>query len=813
MKAKFMTIFAILMLTLGLAHAEDSGEWFFRNNVPNYARLIELHMLGAHDAFTAGLNENSDPDTANIKLENNPIGSSALAADNNTWKSLALNMSKAQSADVETMLNKGVRYFDVRLSRYKNGGEFYTTHGRISDQLTGPGGIARKIAAWAKNHPGEIIILDFQSLADIHNGSNASATQQSWKDLINKLAEDGVTQYVYTRNGSVNTYTYGSLTNNGTRPAIVLIGQVTGSWADNRFINRRNDDGDSTKDDGYVRSYWTNTYGGYEKIMESLSQEIDYLQNNSDRFYYRLRVMQAQTTPSAFDIFNNPPPNLLADADKNNPKIINDPRYDAWSEILPILLVDNATTDSEDFNAKAVDLLAKKNREYTPGVYKATDGNYTLTGSNDNVPLGTKFTASREGDVLTLDGEITGEMTLVVKSNGKKQRLYKDGELLGETGGDGLLRANITALGRYTLTDTDESIDFAVTAPLLRYTFVDGLTDVTGNGLDAAPEGNPTVTGGAAGLTPDNVIKLPVGLTKHMKEYTVTAWVKMNADVKNSRLFDICRGQRSSIFAHAASNMTSSGLKTSSGDTKSAKGPGLKLNEWTHIAAKYKNGTLTLYINGVQAAADTTYDPAPNLIEDYLNAKGSFIGRTSWKTFNENANDNPDINGSVADFRIYDITLSANEIARLARKPQAKFIDIDTGSEIQTALELSVDKAYIDYEFPQSIDGYELVRTEANTDMAGSGAAIGYYRSDAKPAGSLTVTTDGGNAKAVLTLAAERPDTWLILAVYRGGGLEAVKIADVTGSGAELTAPAPEGTTVKAFLWEKNTLRPIMTAE
>ncbi len=188
MKKLALAVICSLSLLCTAAYA-DMGEWFFKNNIDNGTRLIEIKMLGAHDAFTASLSESSPKDEAGIKAGDS--GAKGMESDL-LWSWIGLNSSKAQSAHVDELLNKGVRYFDVRLSRYQNGGEFYTTHGRISDQFTGEGGIARKISAWAAEHPGEIIVLDFQSLFDIHT-SDGKATTQSWSDVIKKLEADGIT--------------------------------------------------------------------------------------------------------------------------------------------------------------------------------------------------------------------------------------------------------------------------------------------------------------------------------------------------------------------------------------------------------------------------------------------------------------------------------------------------------------------------------------------------------------------------------------------------------------------------------------------
>lgn len=796
MRRKILTLAFALCLCLGItAAAEEVGEYFFKNNISNETRLIDMHILGAHDAFTAGLNANSPVDEAGAKL-----GDSGSSAAKSNWGEKYANGSRAQSAYVDELLNSGVRYFDVRLSRYQSGGEFFTTHGRISDQFTGEGGIARKISAWAAEHPGEIIVLDFQSLFDIQT-ENGGATQQSWKDLMAKLQSDGIAKYVYTKNGSLEKLTYGQLTDNGRRAAIVLFGQVTGSEADERFINRRDND-------GYMRSFYPEK-SSYDALYSALEAEVKGLKNdNREKYYYRFRVMQAQTTPSTLSfIFGSP--NLINDANTNNIKILTDESYDEWSRVLPVLMVDNATSTAENFNALALEKLAKMNREFSQGVYRRTDGNFTLTGSNDNVPLNTEFTASLGGEQLTLSlggADISGEMTLLIRSGGKKQRLLKDGAVLGETGADGWLRAKISSLGSFTLEETGETVDFAVTRPFLWYNFTDenGLNDISGSALNAAAEGAPEIGKGFAALSSGNVLRLPAGLTQHMQSSTASAWVCMTANTNNSRLFDIGRYQRASIFAHAASNKTSAGLKNQ--DTVSADGSGLSVGKWTHIAAVCADGKLSLYVDGALVQTKPYTNPSPETINDWFNSNGSFIGRTQWFTFNENANDNPDINAKVADFRLYDTALSADEIKRLARAPKLRFVDINTGEEISPAQDIDVPTAYSGCTAPEALGEYTLVRLAAVTDMAAESDAVAYYSAPEV----LSLKTENGTAKAEVSLSSPREGAVLILAAYSGGGLREVKTQPVTGLGAALELTPNEGETVKAFLWYGGELRPIV---
>lgn len=806
MNRKLFVLALIICLTVAFgAAAAETGEYFFKNNISGDTRLVDMHMLGAHDAFTAGLNSNSPVDAAGVKL--NDSGSKGAQS---SWGTNVINASKAQSANIEELLNSGVRYFDVRLSRYQNGGEFYTTHGRISDQFTGEGGIARKIAAWAEAHPGEIVVLDFQSLFDIQT-SSGGAERSSWRDLYNKLNADGIIRYVYTGDGSVDRHTYDSLTNGGTRAAIVIFTQVTGAWeVPDHFINRRDND---TASDGYMRSFHTEKES-YTDLRAALAQEYDdLLVTNREKYYYRFRVMQAQTTPGLLSILFGRA-NLINDANTNNIKILTDDSYDKWSKILPVLMVDNATSDSGDFNALAVEKLARMNREYTAGIYRADSGNVTLMGSNEKVPLNAEFNATLDGESLTLslsDGEnITGEMTVIIRANGKKQQLCnEDGDLLGETADNGLLSAKIDSLGTFTLIETEDEVGPAATLPLLWYNFMEGSADVSGSGLDASPVGEPAIGGGTATVSSGNVLKLPEGLTKHMGSYTASAWIKLNANVNGSRLFDIGRQQRSSVFAQAGSDKTSSALKNQ--NTVTAEGAGLKTGEWTHMAVSYENGTLSLYLNGQKVRTNTTNDPAPNTINDYFNPYGSFIGRTTWFTFNEYPENNPDINADIADFRIYSGALSAGEISRLGSMPCIRFVDVLTGEEFRSAQEMTVPQAYTgDYIIPEELDGYTLVSAEGGiSDMAGRSSITAYYRYDE----SFILSQENGEATASAKMRKNRENLRLILAAYTDGEDGApmlVQLISGSVSGEKtLTLSLAEGEYAKAFLWDEGVLMPI----
>ncbi|MDO4563245.1 MAG: carbohydrate binding domain-containing protein, partial [Clostridia bacterium] len=345
------------------------GQYFMRYNMSNSTRLIDMYMLGAHDAFTSGLNSSSAVDSAGVKLGD--IGATAARL---IWTSSIINRSRAQDSNTTEMLNSGVRYFDARLSRSTEGGEWWTTHGRLSDQFSGDGGIAQTLAAWLAANPGEIVVLDIQSVFDIET-DDGSATTTSWGDIAAALDSAGLLSYVYTRNGSVSSHTYGSLTNNGTRAACVLFGQATGSWTSYNgeyyFINRRDSD-------GYVRSLWTEE-SSLADVKTALAAEATTADSSS--YNWKLRVMQAQTTGS----------NLVSDANTNNYSILTDANFEAWNSVLRVFQVDNATSDTNNFNSLALNALAEKNR---PDTIVQNSNDVSFSAPKANIPFSSHFEAS-----------------------------------------------------------------------------------------------------------------------------------------------------------------------------------------------------------------------------------------------------------------------------------------------------------------------------------------------------------------------------------------------------------------------------------
>ena len=348
---------------------EAVAEANFFDNVANDTKFVSLNMLGAHDAFTANISTSSAKYDAAGAAQGDS-GSKAAPLSSST----AAPMSKAQSQDALTMLNHGVRYFDIRLSRSdKTGtntlggtiqhtnGVFYTTHGMLSDEFRP---IAYTIAQWAKEHPGEIIVLDFQEMWDNTSsaGSTGDSVAQSWIDLNNLLTEAGIYDYVTINNGTdLSTVTYGSLTENGTKAGIVLFGRAVATNASvGSFILRGTT---SAAFDGKMYS----NYSFGDASVSSSSLAADYIQAQVDHAYTQTgtvnnmyRVMQAISSTSNLINQAGTDNTYIAGAVKTNP---------TWLTTLPVVMVNDATVNTSDLLAtlKACNVPVDVTMNYSVG--------------------------------------------------------------------------------------------------------------------------------------------------------------------------------------------------------------------------------------------------------------------------------------------------------------------------------------------------------------------------------------------------------------------------------------------------------------
>ena len=131
--------------------ANTQFEYVLRDGIKNpNAKLVDIAMLGAHDAFSSDIKMSSKPNVNEDGIANNKLV-------NTFAKGLVVRMSKAQIASPKEMLYAGVRYFDARITKIDD--IYYTCHGYLSNKLEE---YVRPIVEFLKDHPTEFIIFDIQ---------------------------------------------------------------------------------------------------------------------------------------------------------------------------------------------------------------------------------------------------------------------------------------------------------------------------------------------------------------------------------------------------------------------------------------------------------------------------------------------------------------------------------------------------------------------------------------------------------------------------------------------------------------------------
>jgi DUF1680 family protein len=152
-------------------------------------------------------------------------------------------------------------------------------------------------------------------------------------------------------------------------------------------------------------------------------------------------------------------------------------------------------------------------------------------------------------------------------------------------------------------------------------------------------------------------VVMPAGILSGLTDFTIAVWVNLKQIVTWSRIFDFGTGTGTYMFlvADAGSGprfaITTSGP---GGEQQVNYGTGLSAGTWTHVAITLAKNTATLYVNGAAVASNTSMTLTPSSLGSTGN---NWIGRSQFG--------DPDLNGSVDEFQIYNRALSAAEVQSL----------------------------------------------------------------------------------------------------------------------------------------------------
>lgn len=220
---------------------------------------------------------------------------------------------------------------------------------------------------------------------------------------------------------------------------------------------------------------------------------------------------------------------------------------------------------------------------------------------------------------------------------------------------------------------------------LVKYDFEEGdvytennvkyVRDLSGNGNDMKVMGSAKVDG-TLNLKSNQPVTFstngyglaPAGLLKGMRSYTFMVDANLSNRSKMPRFYDFGSNSGNSVFCRINGNFYyGAGEKYAGGSTLmvEATANAIALNTTTTIAVTFDAAThtTTIYADGKKVAQGTkvTYEPwqAAPAGEDSRN----YIGRTQWW---DNNSDNGDVCGTLDNFRLYNIALTAEELSEIA---------------------------------------------------------------------------------------------------------------------------------------------------
>lgn len=359
--AVVITIFVTVFMhdtTINTDIAVDDGEYAtvlanIEGIVEANPRLVDLAILGAHDAHSEGLDPKSPVDYYD---RGQIVGKVAPIT-----RGLQYRFAKTQAVGIDVQLRQGARMLHIKYTDFE--GEWYATHTLLSKKVEIY--ILQVLEYLASPEAqGEIVIL---LLHPIYFGDGVNLdTFHHWLAGV-KYNDKNV--YDYVRYDTTNTFDeegkegvrigdlrYNTLTDNGTKAGVVLF--------DRREEKLWSEDMEGTATDEYMGKFFDmdanathkwHSRNGY-KTMTKLIDEQANLIAESDEWDNKLRMNQAQPAFSVggvgdlfVDLFSW---NLKNHSIRYNAKIIDHEDFDKWLSIMPVFQVDFVNSDYGDFNNK-----------------------------------------------------------------------------------------------------------------------------------------------------------------------------------------------------------------------------------------------------------------------------------------------------------------------------------------------------------------------------------------------------------------------------------------------------------------------------
>ncbi|MDR7209219.1 DUF4979 domain-containing protein [Flavobacterium piscis] len=227
---------------------------------------------------------------------------------------------------------------------------------------------------------------------------------------------------------------------------------------------------------------------------------------------------------------------------------------------------------------------------------------------------------------------------------------------------------------------------------------------------------------------------LPAGIVSSLSNFTISAWVKMDALDNWMRVFDFGTGTNKYMFLTVqagSANVMRYAIKNGGAEKQVSFNYILPLGTWTHFAVTQSENTCTLYINGTAVASNTTVSIKPSTIGS---TNQNYLGKSQWN--------DPMFKGAIDGFKIYSRALSAQEI-NAENQSTLKTVN----NKVEGLTDVVILKNTVIYPNPIVNNRFTIT---TNTDLIGKEVQVKLINLAGQTIYLKSVKNDRGNIEVVL---------------------------------------------------------------
>ncbi len=147
------------------------------------------------------------------------------------------------------------------------------------------------------------------------------------------------------------------------------------------------------------------------------------------------------------------------------------------------------------------------------------------------------------------------------------------------------------------------------------------------------------------------------GVMQGLTNFSISTWVKLDANNNWNRIFDFGASTNNYMFLtpkNGANGNLRFAFKNGGDEEQINTGITLQTGVWTHVAVTLNGSVGIIYVNGIEVGRNETMTLNPSLLGNTIQ---NYIGKSQ---FND-----PFLNGTIDEFRIYSVALTSSEIVDL----------------------------------------------------------------------------------------------------------------------------------------------------